>query len=300
MLGRNRASGLADGAGTPWYRVTSAMQRSVDLPESTGVLVQHRVSAFSDEWVFEEGAVPEAAWHDRALEVLKAVLEQWIVRTGRDAAVFRDLAVRVRPDKPRVGFSPDVMLVEPAPPAAEDLGSMRLWDPAHAVPTLVIEVVSPGHPWKDYVAIPDQCAVVGVTELVVFDPKMVGPKSFGGPRRLQVWRRTVASEFTCVASGEGPFESQVLGAHLVVTDGGRCLRIADDPSGRNLWPTAAEAERARAEAERARAESERARAESEHARAESERARAEAERTEKERLMARLPELEAQRARRGP
>jgi Uma2 family endonuclease len=251
--------------------MTSAMQRSADPPESTGVLVTHRVSGFSDQWVFEEGTVAEAPWHDRAIEVLKAVLDHWVASTGRDAAVFRDCAVRVRADKPTVGFSPDISVVEPPPPARFEIGSMRLWDPNHAAPRLVVEVVSPGHPWKDYNSIPDQCAVVGVSELIVFDPKLVGPKSFGGPRRLQVWRRAPSSEFARVAAGEGPFPCEFLGAYLVTTDEGRCLRIANDPAGRDLWPTAAEAERNRAEAERNRAE---------------------AERAEKERLLARIAELE--------
>lgn len=274
------------------------MQRAVDAPESAGVLVQHRVSEFSDEWVFEEGTVPEAAWHDRAIEVLRAVIDHWVTSTQRDAAVFRDLAVRVRSDKPRVGFSPDIMIVEPAPPGAYDLGSMRLWDPEHTVPKLVIEVVSPGHPWKDYTAIPDQCAVVGVSELIVFDPKLVGPKSFGPLGRINLWRRTGDGEFARVTSGDGPFFSEFFGAYLVTTGGGRALRIARDPAGRVLWPTPAEAERSRAEAERSRAEDERNRAEIERNRAEAERNRAEAERTEKERLLARIAELEAERARR--
>jgi len=126
--------------------------------------------------------------------------------------------------------------------------------------------------------------VVGVSELVVFDPKLVGPKSFGGPRRLQVWRRAPSGEFARVAAGEGPFPCEFLGAHLVTTDEGRCLRIANDATGRDLWPTLAEAERARAEAERARAE--------------AERARADAERAEKERLLARIEELEGGQTRR--
>jgi Uma2 family endonuclease len=256
--------------------MTSAMRASADPPESAGVLVSHRISGFSDQWVFEEGTVPEAPWHDRALEVLKAVLEHWVARTHRDAVVYRDCAVRVRADKPRVGFSPDIMIVEPPPPARYELGSMRLWDPAHVAPKFVAEVVSPGHPWKDYTAIPDQCAVVGVSELVVFDPALVGPKSIGGPWRLQVWRRSASGEFSRVQSGEGPFRSEFLGAYFFTTDEGRCLRIANDTSGRDLWPTAAEAERARAEAERARAEAERAHAE-----------------IERQRLLARIAELES-------
>jgi Uma2 family endonuclease len=225
-------------------------------PESThragevGVLVQHRVPGFSDRWLVPERTVPEAAWHYAALEMLKALLEHWIRRTERDAAVFRNLAVRVRGDDPRVGFDPDLSLVQPAPPDAGRLSSLRLWEPGHAAPALVIEVVSPGHPTKDYTETPDQCAAVGARELVVFDPMLAGPKSLGGARRLHVWRRSDTGVFRRADSGDGPFASETLGAFLVVTDDGHSLRIAEDEAGVRLWRTEAEAERAEKEAER--------------------------------------------------
>src|SRR5262249_39616883 len=152
-----------------------------------GVLVQHRVPGFSDNWTIGE-PVPEAAWHDNAIELLKALLVHWLARTGPDAAVFRNLPVPVSRDKPKVGFPPDLMLVAPAPPAATELSSLRIWEPGHTIPSLVIEVVSPGHPYKDYAETPDQCAALGVRELVVFDPLLVGPKASGGPQRVQLWR----------------------------------------------------------------------------------------------------------------
>jgi Uma2 family endonuclease len=267
--------------------------------EERGVLVQHRVSGFSEQWVLEEDTVPEAAWHDQTLELLKAILVHWVRRSHRDAAIFRDLAVRVQRDRPSVGISPDIILVEPAPPGANELSSLRLWEPGNAVPSLVIEVVSPGHPSKDYVEVPDQCAALGVRELVVFDPLGVGPKSHGGPALLQLWRSGLGG-FTRVAVGNGPFHSEVLGAHLVVTDEGRRLRFSVDPEGHELWLTAEEtertqkeAERRTAEAERRIAETERRTAEAERRAAEAERRTAEAERHEKERALARVAELEA-------
>src|SRR5262249_17496646 len=151
----------------------------------------------------------EAAWHDRALELLKALLEHWVARTRRDAAVFRNFAVRVRQDCPAVGFDPDLCLVQPAPPGATELSSLRLWEPGHPVPALVIEVVSPGHPYKDYTETPDKCAALGVSELVVFDPLLVGPRAGGGPQRIQIWTRTDLGTFQRVAAGDGPFQSSV-------------------------------------------------------------------------------------------
>ena len=239
------------------------MQDGASNPLDVSVLVQHRIAGFSESWTIEDVPVPEGAWHDRALDLLMALLEHWIVRTGRDAAAFRNLAVRVRKDRPKVGFDPDVMLVEPAPPGARELSSLRLWEPKHMVPALVIEVVSPGHPYKDYADTPDRCAAVGVRELVVFDPMLAGPKAFGGPHLMQGWRRTDTGTFERVTSGEQPFASDVLGAHFVPIDA-RLLRIADDVAGAELWPTAEEAERAA-----------------------------------KERALARVAELEAELARRG-
>jgi hypothetical protein len=149
----------------------------------------------------------------------------------------------VRSEHPKVGFDPDILVVEPAPPESRDLSNLRLWEPQHAVPALVWEVVSPGHPYKDYTEIPDQCAALGVSELIVFDPLLVGPKALGGPQRIQVWQRKDSGVFERVASGEGPFRSAFLDAHLVSVDDGRFLRIADDAHGEHLWLTAEETER---------------------------------------------------------
>ncbi|HVW28826.1 MAG TPA: Uma2 family endonuclease [Polyangiaceae bacterium] len=245
----------------PWPSIV--MQDGVFEPPEASVLVQHRIAGFSESWTIEDVPVPEGAWHDRALDLLMALLDHWIARTGRDAAAFRNLAVRVRQDRPKVGFDPDVMLVEPAPPGAHELSSLRLWEPGHAAPALVVEVVSPGHPYKDYSDTPDRSAAVGVRELVLFDPMLAGPKAFGGPHLLQGWRRTDAGRFERVTAGEQAFASEVLGGYFVPVDA-RLLRISSDEAGARLWPTAEEAERA-----------------------------------EKERALARVAELEAELARRG-
>jgi Uma2 family endonuclease len=217
------------------------MQDRARQPEGPpGVLVQHRIYEFSADWTIGEEPVPEAPWHDNALDLLKALLRHWIARTGRDAAVYRNFAVRVQRDKPRVGFDPDLQLVEPAPAGARDLSSLRVWEPGHAVPKLVVEVVSPGHPYKDYSDIPDRCAALGVSELVVFDPMLVGPKAFGGPFRLQGWRRTDAGTFERVVAGDGPVPSAILGGYFVTVEGGRLLRVAEDEAGTHPWLTAEE------------------------------------------------------------
>jgi hypothetical protein len=58
-----------------------------------------------------------------------------------------------------------------------------------------------------------------------------------------VWRRKDSGTFERVASGDGPIRSALLDAYLIVTDGGRHLRIADDQEGRRWWLTAEESER---------------------------------------------------------
>lgn len=151
-----------------------------------GVEVRHRVAEFSENWVIHEGQVPQAAWHSRAVDHLLSLLVAWRRRTDADAFVYRDLAVRVRADRPSVGFDPDVCIVSPAPPELGELDSLKLWHPEHHVPALTFEVVSKNHPTKDYVEIPDKCAAAGVGELVIFDPLRCGPRAVGGRHLLQV------------------------------------------------------------------------------------------------------------------
>jgi hypothetical protein len=110
---------------------------------------------------------------------------------------------------------------------------------------------------------------------------------------VQVWARDGRGELVRVYAGPGPVRSPYLGAWLVVTEGGKRLRLSDDRAGTRLWPTGEEAERAAKEAERAAKEAERAAKEAERAAKEralaaeeAERAAKEAERAAKERALA--------------
>lgn len=229
---------------TPMPSSASAEPR-IDPP---GVVVSHRVPGFSEQWVIPEVPVPEAGYHDRALRLLVAILEYWIRFSSADAGVYRNLVIRPFEAKPSVGFDPDMLLLEPAPADPEALSSLRLWEPDCPKPALAIEVVSARHPYKDYVEIPDQCAAVGVQELVVFDPLLVGPKAHGGPKRLQVWQRRDSGAFERVHAGDGPAFSPTLRAWWVVTDGARRVRVAANETGGDLWPTGEEAARAERDA----------------------------------------------------
>lgn len=225
----------------------------------------YEVPAVREDWDLGEDTVPESTPHDRVAETLRRLLDAWIERTGRDAVVCRNLAVRWVEERPSIGVDPDVCVLSPPPPDADDLLSLRTWETGHFPPVFAIEVVSTSRPDKDYGQSPAKYALNGTRELVVFDPKLAGSKAHGGPLRLQVWRREGSGDFVRVYAGEGPAWSEALGAWLFAVNEGRALRIADDEAGTSWWMTNEEAERARAEAERARAEAERARAEAERA-----------------------------------
>jgi Putative restriction endonuclease len=262
--------------------------------EVPGVAVRYPVQTRPDAWVLPEGTVPESIPHDAVAQRLKLLLEVWAARLARPATVARNLAVRWLETSPSVGIDPDVCVLDPPPPGVNELGSLCLWKPGHAPPTICFEVVSRNHPHKDYSEIQDRYALVGTRELVVFDPFLAGPKSLGGPLLLQVWRRDRFGVLERVHAGDSPAASETLGAWLIPTT--TTLEIADDREGNRRWLNWEElAVAEQAATERERAEKERERAEKEHERAEKERERAEKERERAARLELerRIAEIEA-------
>lgn len=189
--------------------------------------------------------VPQSEGHGIAIMVLIDVLRAWAEKRG--AKVLYDMATRWDQKNPRVGVDPDVSILlpppPPAPPPDEDLRSVRTWLPGHVAPLVAIEVVSKNHPIKDYAIAPEKYAASGTKELWIFDAKLVGPRSYGGPFRLQVYSRTPDHGFKRIYEGEGPAFSPAIGAWLVVVkETGRrpTLRIAEDEAGMHLWPTVVE------------------------------------------------------------
>jgi hypothetical protein len=201
--------------------------------------------------------------------------------------VSRNLAVRWLREHPRTGIDPDVAVLLPGPTDFDELTSYRVWEEGRSPPALAIEVVSSGHPYKDYSWVHEGYAAMGALELLVFDPQLFGPQSLGGPVLLQLWRRDVTGAFERVHFGHDPVYSQVLDAWLSAD--GRSLVISDDRTGKRAWPTLEEAAASEASAA-ARAEAERSRAEAERSRAEAER-----ERRRSELLEAKLAALRAER-----
>ncbi len=228
------------------------------------VTVSYEVPEADETWELQEEDVPESAWHDAIIELLKLVLRAWAARASVDALIASNLALRWSQTRWKVGVDPDVAVYVPPPPDGEDTSSVCTWEPGHSPPRVAVEVVSRSTATKDYVTGPDQYAASGTTELWVFDPKLYGPKVHGGPFLVQLWRRDEGGVFRQLYRGDGPCRSPEMGAWLVVTDNGTRLRLADDRDGLHLWPTTAERESERAtsleaEVARLRAEVERLR-----------------------------------------
>ncbi len=247
------------------------------------------------EWAVPEVPVPESSLHDQGIEYLRSLLLAWAEREQRNVLVARNLGIRWYESEPRAGFDPDLCVIEPAPPGAV-LPSLRLWEPGHEPPWLAIEVVSPGHPYKDYLDTPARAAACGVRELWVYDPLLAGPRSSGGPFALQIWTRH-GETMTRTHASSAPGHSPAVDAWLLpevdpeaakrrqrgVLDGRQLspnpaprLRIMTAEVGGTYWPTLIETERQAADAARRTADAERHAAIAAQQVVETERARADA------------------------
>ena len=213
------------------------------------VVIQYEIPRTRPDWTLPEEPVPESQPHDQTIDLLKAILLAWVARSGRSAQVARNLAVRWEAREPNVGVDPDLCVIEPKTPEGNELESLCTWRPGHTPPRLAIEVVS-SKPRKDYAETPEKCAAAGVEELWVFDPKLAGPKTTGGPFRIQIWRREEHG-FRRIHAGDGPAWSPALGAWLFAVNEGQRLRIASDREASDWWLTSEEQERAAKEVERA-------------------------------------------------
>lgn len=196
---------------------------------------------------------------------------------GRAAYIGWDVFVEWDPNDARARVSPDLFVLD-GQPAAITPSIWQTWRPGCDPPRFAMEIVSPKSRAKDYDWNPARYAALGVEELCIFDAEPRGEEAFA----LQLYRRNDRGQFLRVYAGPGPVKSAVLGAALVVVDGGAHVRVARDAEGKDLVLTGKE--RAQRAEERARDADERARAERE--RAETERERAEA-------AEARVRELEA-------
>ncbi len=275
----------------------------------------------SNWYIQDEEQVPESRPHDLEGEHLRQLLLGWQMRFQQRFAIGRNIAVRADESYRGVGVDPDVYVLENPPPGFDYETSLRLWESGTSPLLLAIEIVSESRPEKDYKASPIKYSLNGTQELWIFDPKMCGKGKDGTPIRLQIWRRDEDTNFTCVYAGEGPAYSEAVHGWLFVTKEGRRLNIADDAEGTQWWMTPEEFQRNEKRLERKAKEEERKakedalrlhedalrlheealkRSEEERKAKEEERkakedalALLERERAEKERMLARLAEVEA-------
>jgi Uma2 family endonuclease len=242
-------------------------------------------------------------------EALRPQIERLIAAETEPTFVGADQYVGWHPDDPTKVVAPDVYVLPGVAPG-EEFEFWKVWQTG-IVPSFALEIVSKRKP-KDYVDAPKRYADLGVKELMIFDPR---PRKSGV--RWQVYRRVARRGFVKVETTDADrVRSKVLGCWLRMVGTGKMLRIrlASDPHGDDLVPTAEEAERAKAVAERAKADAARAKADAaevkagaaevkadaERARADAERARADAERAAREQADVEVTRLRAELAQRDP
>ena len=207
-------------------------------------------------------------------EMLRPLIERLLRERGMPTFVGADQYVGWHPHDPKKVVAPDVYVLPGVTPG-EEFDFWKVWQ-TDIVPSFALEIVSKRKP-KDYVDAPARYADLGVEELVVFDPR---PRRNGS--RWQVYRKVAGRGLVKVeTTNDDRVRSAVLGCWLRAVGIGKHLRVrlALDPRGEELLPTAEEAERANAEAERARAD---------------------AERGARERAEAEIARLRAELAQRGP
>ena len=255
-------------------------------PEAAGVPVD-----WSSWYLTDEEDMGESAEQGEIIRTMLSTLGVWARERGWPRIYCGgDQFFAWVPSQPLVRVSPDIYLIEVDEPLASSLpDSWQTWLPGHRPPHFAVEVVSRDRK-KDYEDAPLKYALLGVQELVIFDPGVV-PRAERSERvLLQLYRRNAAGALLRVYAGPGPVHSIELDAYLVVRrdEGPVRLRIARDAAGQDLVPT--ETERGDAEAQRADAEAQRADAEAQRADAEAE-ARYEAEEARR-RAEERMRELE--------
>lgn len=203
-------------------------------------------------------------------ELLRALIEQYLIERGQTAFVGANQFIYYRQFDPSRKVAPDVFTLPGVEPGIK-IDSWKTWEKG-IVPPLAIEIVSQDF-LKDYRDGPAIYDELGVRELIIFDPEHESAPS--ERLRFQVYRRLAKRGLVRVeATNEDRILSRVLGCRLrSIGDSPEMvrLRIATGPAGDDLFPT--EAERARAEADSVRAALAEAEVENRRLRAEIERLR---------------------------
>jgi hypothetical protein len=190
------------------------------------------------------------------LELLRPLIERWFALAGKPTFVGADQFIYYKRFRPSKVVAPDVYVLPGIPPARR-IKSWKTWKTG-IVPSFALEVVTSDDAEKDYRDAPERYAELGVGELIIFDADFERSED---RVRWQRFRKLKRRGFVRVESSNADrIRARALDCFLrVVGEGDEArLRLGAGPTGDDLVPTEAEAERAAKEAERAAKEAERA------------------------------------------
>ena len=134
--------------------------------------------------------MPESTAHDAAVDRTCSLLKAWANRSHNGARIARNLGGSLDDGPPDDGIDPDVAVA-----------ATRAHRPSMICRRIVcgkpndrrhrsrFEIVSGGHPYKDYGWVHEGYAALGATELLVFDPMLLGPSRSAAPYRFAVAAR---------------------------------------------------------------------------------------------------------------
>ena len=185
----------------------------------------------------------------RIAELLRPLIAGFFVERGRPDHVGAGQFIYWQKDRPTSRLAPDVYVLPGIDPNIA-IRSWKIWETG-VRPSFALELVGDDIT-KDYEHGPALYDVLGVEELLVFDPHA----SATSRRRIrfQLFRRLPKRGLVQVEATQGDrVYAKTLGAFIRATgrDDGVRLRLGLGKTGDVLYPTEAEAERAAKEAERA-------------------------------------------------
>lgn len=200
--------------------------------------------------------MPETGVHLEVRTALYLLVRDFV---GERGAVGSEQFVYWDCSDPRPCLAPDLIVRMGAAPGP--FPTWKIWE--RGAPHLAVEIVSPSDASEsDFAAKLEGYRKTGINEIVRFDPADV-------ERPLRLWDRFDGGDLVeRDLEGEHALLCDTLGVYWCVHEDrtlGRVLRLASDPLGQELVPTAIEQERAAKEQERAAKEQERAAKEQERA-----------------------------------
>src|SRR5262245_56379070 len=176
------------------------------------------------------------------LEVLRPLTERWYNLLGKPTFVGADQFIYYKQCHPSKVVAPEIYVLPGVRPGRR-VKSWKTWKTG-IIPSFALEVVSSEDAEKDYREAPERYAELGVDELLIFDPDF---EKHDDRVLWQRYRKLKKRGFVRVeATNADRIRSRVLGCFLrVVGEGAEArVRLGTGPTGDNLVPTEAEAERA--------------------------------------------------------